>query len=179
MHWLIINKEWRKMLKGKIWKFCFTLSEVEKRLYTSLVCLFNLHVDFQYYVCKFRICFPQSARFIQSFPGTKALVMQYLNWFYYSYRYMIMELASSLVEGAKEDLIDLIYSFVKYRFQVLYSLQMLNVMFHVDRASRGLFTGSFKLKSYLVIQATDGIESHEAYYTLSKIIKVCIQEFVF
>ncbi|XP_060668704.1 uncharacterized protein LOC107431734 isoform X2 [Ziziphus jujuba] len=51
-------------------------------------------------------------------------------------RYMIMELASSLVEGAKEDLIDLIYRFVKHSFQ-----------------------------------ATDGIESHEACYTLSKMIK--------
>lgn len=41
-----------------------------------------------------------------------------LKWFYYPYRCMIMELASSLVEGAKEDLIDLIYSFIKYNFQV-------------------------------------------------------------
>lgn len=47
---------------------------------------------------------------------------------------MIMELASSLVEGAKEDLIDLIYRFVKHSFQVLCSLQMLHGMFHIDRA---------------------------------------------
>lgn len=29
-----------------------------------------------------------------------------------------MELASSLVEGAQEDLIDLIYTFIKHTFQV-------------------------------------------------------------
>lgn len=33
-------------------------------------------------------------------------------------RCVIMELASSLVEGAQEDLIDLIYTFIKHTFQV-------------------------------------------------------------
>lgn len=85
-----------------------------------------------------------------------------------------MELASSLVVGAKTDFIDLIYNFVVFIFQVTFSTwtsDNLHVLFCLWPNNSGL-----KILLWIFdIQATDVTGHCEAYHTLSRILQVWIR----
>ena len=85
----------------------------------------------------------------------------------------MMELASSLVVGAKTDFIDLIYNFVVFIFQVTFSTwtsDSLHVLFCLWPNNSGL-----KILLWIFdIQATDVTGHCEAYHTLSRILQVWI-----
>lgn len=87
---------------------------------------------------------------------------------------MTMELASSLVVGAKTDFIDLIYNFVVFIFQVTFSTwtsDNLHVLFCLWPNNSGL-----KILLWIFdIQATDVTGHCEAYHTLSRILQVWIR----